>query len=358
MVFRVHNDLFAVIMDESQDGMQVYVDTIQKRFRQPWILPSGKRCSVNPCIAVCEFPDYFGSHTELTKLQKSMMKSMKESHDTSVLFCDDKMAETCRRHEMVEQTLEHAMENHTLEVYYQPIMDQQMGDIVVLEALSRLTDQSLGVISPAEFIPIAETSGQIIRLGFYVMRQVCTFIEDKLLTNPNNHVTCIQVNLSMLQCAYDGLKESFQEIMEAHHIPTSMIQLELTESTMLESPDMVRKTMDELVDYGVLFALDDYGTGYSNISYLVQFPFEKIKFDKNMVWAYFEQENARKIMRNEFQLLMGLGKEIVVEGIETKEQYEEMKSQGIRFFQGYYFAKALPEQECLEFLRKYEEKLL
>lgn len=353
VVFRVHNDLFAVIMDEPQVVLESYVVKIQKRFHHSWKLPNEKRMKIKPFVAVCEYPEYFQSHTELTKLQKTMMKIMKESHDTSALFCDDIMAENYRRHEIVERALERAMENHTLETYYQPIMDQQAGHIVALEALSRLNDPKLGVISPAEFIPIAETSGQIIRLGFYVMRQVCTFIEEKLLTDPNNLITCIHVNLSMLQCAYDGLKNSFQEIIEKYNVPTSMIQLELTESTMLESPDMVQKTMKELVDYGLLFALDDYGTGYSNISYLIQFPFEKIKFDKNMVWSYFKQENARKIMQNEFHLLKSLGKEIVVEGIETKEQYEEMEKQGIRFFQGYYFSPALPETKCIEYLKEY-----
>ena len=133
----------------------------------------------------------------------------------------------------------------------------------------------------------------------------------------------------------------------------SMIHLELTESTMVESPFIVQNIMDALLVEGFSFSLDDYGTGYSNISYLIRFPFDEIKFDKNMVWSYFKQHNARLIMQNEFQLLHKLKKEIVVEGIETQEQYEEMQRQNIHLFQGYYFSKALDEENCLHYLTNF-----
>ena len=133
-----------------------------------------------------------------------------------------------------------------------------------------------------------------------------------------------------------------------------MIFLELTENTMVESPELVRKTMEEMIRYGVHFSLDDYGTGYSNISYLIQFPFKQIKFDKRMIWSYFESQEANIIMKNEFTILHTLKKEIVAEGIETEEQYHQMKTHGIRLFQGYYFSRALPVEELMIYLNKTE----
>lgn len=355
-VFRVNNDLFTVIVSGSQTSVRKYVGKILERFDLPWQMGAGKECLLEPAVVVCEYPRYFQSHTELLKLQSDMSRRVKDSHDQSALFCEQVIADRCRREEEVEKALKNALISHTLEVYYQPIVDSKEGEVVALEALARMHDPYLGTISPDEFIAVAEKTGDIVSLGFYVLDSVCAFIKEHLLGCPCSMITCVHVNLSMLQCAYPRLTMRFTEIINKYGIPASMIHLELTESSMIESPEMVRDAMERLRKFGIEFALDDYGTGYSNISYLVQFPFEQIKFDKNMVWSYFEKDEVQIIMQNEFETLRQLHKDIIVEGIETKEQCEAMEKCGIHLFQGYYFAKALPNNACLEFLKKWNEK--
>lgn len=351
VLFRVHNDLFAIAFNGPQDLVTDYVEQMTRRFEQTWALQDGREIQVHAAVVVCEYPRSFVSHTELVNIRTHMLKTAKENHDQAALFSANQITEKCRRQQAVEEILRLALQNGTLEVYYQPIIDSSTGSVVYLEALSRLYDEKLGYIPPDEFIAIAESTGQIITLGFYVFEKVCCFIEEKLLKLEHNTVRSIHVNLSSIQCAYPALKNRFGTIQQRHHIEAGMIHMELTESTMLESPELVRKTMEELIDCGVHFSLDDYGTGYSNISYLIQFPFDKIKFDKHMVWSYFTSSQAKTIMQKEFDLLHLLRKDIILEGIETKEQYEEMKARGIHLFQGFYFAKALPEEECIAYIR-------
>lgn len=351
MVFRVHNDLFAVTISCSQDQLEPMDQQICARFREPWVLPDGQNIMLESVCIVCEYPTYFQSHTELVKLRTSMLTKIKDSQDKFVLYSDKEFANKCQREEKVENILRVALQKGELEVHYQPIVDGNSNEVVSLEALSRLRDDDLGFIPPDEFIAVAEATGQIITLGFYVMDEVCKFIKEVLVSNPQNTVQNVHVNLSALQCVYPELEEQFQNIIEKYHVPCSMIHFELTESVMLESPQMVRDTMDDLNAKGMFFSLDDYGTGYSNISYLIQFPFEKIKFDKNLVWSYFEKKEAKIIMQKEFDILHTLHKEIILEGIETQKQYQEMKEKGIHLFQGYYFSKPLPKKECIAYLR-------
>lgn len=356
VVVRVHNDLFAVVMNGPQEESGELVSKVLNRCKTPWKLPDGREAKLDVVAVLCEYPKYFRTHSELIRLRTDMLGRIKETHGQSVLYANQEIAEKCQKRERIEEILNTAMEQHTLQVYYQPIMNSDTGEIVALEALSRLEDPEFGFIPPDEFIAVAETTGQILQLGFYVLEETCSFVEEYLLPNPRNTVSCVQVNLSSLQCVYLNLTKRFREIVDRHQIPFEMIHFELTESTMLESPQMVHETMERLISMGMKFALDDYGTGYSNVSYLIRFPFDKIKFDKNLVWSYFDKKEARLIMQNEFQILCKLGKEIIVEGIETEEQYLEMKSQGIHLFQGYYFSKALPKEKCAKYLADLQKK--
>ncbi|SHK45435.1 GGDEF domain-containing phosphodiesterase [Hespellia stercorisuis] len=353
IVFRVHNDLFAVAVNEQQETLLPFVQIIINRFRSPWNLPNGKSAMLEPAISLCEYPQYFRTHTEMIQLQANMDRRIKESHDLIFMCSEDAIARRCRRRESVLKILKQALQNETLEIHYQPIIDNRTGTVASLEAISRLCDKELGNIPPDEFIAIAEENGAIIQLGFYVFEKACAFIERLGTDLPDSTVTCIHVNLSTLQFAYPDLTARFKKITEKYHVSPSMIHLELTESTMVESPFIVQNIMDALRAEGFSFSLDDYGTGYSNISYLIRFPFDEIKFDKNMVWSYFKQHDARLIMQNEFQLLHKLKKEIVVEGIETQEQYEEMQRQNIHLFQGYYFSQALDEENCFHYLTNF-----
>lgn len=355
-VFRTHDDIFALLISRPQSQLGEYIRIIKNRFDSSWKTHGYATLTMDLLITVCEYPECFHSHAELIKLKSSMVTKQKNTLNQELLFSDKSMYDECIRRENVEHILQKALEQHTLQTYYQPIINSTTKTVESLEALSRLYDDSLGFIPPDEFISIAEANGLIIQLGFYVLENACRFIRDHLQNQPDHQIHCIHVNLSTLQCEYPHFSQKVQTIMDRYQIPAHMIQFELTESTMLHSPQRVLRTMNELHSYGILFALDDYGTGYSNISYLIQFPFHEIKFDKTIVQSCFENENAHLIMEHEFQTLTQLGKRIILEGIETRTQYEEMRKHNIFLFQGYYFSKPLPEDQCLEFLQSVQHQ--
>ena len=350
-VFRIYDDLFAVIVDLPQESMHSYIQDIIERFELDREIQENVRICLNMMITVCEFPKCFQSNTELNKLRNNMLQYQKEMPDKKVLFSEESMYEECIRREHVEQILRNALQNNGLEVFYQPIINSSTDTVVSLEALARLHDEILGYIPPDEFISIAEKTGLIIELGFIVLEKVCQYIHEHLLSNPWNTINCVHVNISTLQCEYPHLYSRMMQMLDQYEVPPQMIQLELTESTMLYSPELLLKTMKTLYEKGIRFALDDYGTGYSNISYLIQFPFHEVKFDKTIVQSCFSNPEAELIIRNEFEILKQLHKPVVVEGIETEEQYAKMREYGIELFQGYYFSKPLPEEESIRYKR-------
>ena len=155
-------------------------------------------------------------------------------------------------------------------------------------------------------------------------------------------IRSIQINISVAQCMQQNLKEAILPILQKYHIPTSMIVLELTESTAINAPALMEHHMKELGDAGISFAMDDYGTGNANCSYLMRFPFREVKLDRDMTLAYFNNETARIVIGNEIRTMQKLGIPMVVEGVEKLEQSEEMERLGVEYIQGYYYSKPVP----------------
>lgn len=160
----------------------------------------------------------------------------------------------------------------------------------------------------------------------------------------------IEINLSVVQCSYEQLAEDYIAIMEKYGISSDFINLEITESASMDAKRILLNNMKSLMDYGVKFSLDDFGTGQSNLNYIVDMPVDIVKFDKDMINAYFENGKAKYVMDAAMHMVHGMDLEIVSEGIETKEQYETMEELGISYIQGYYFSKPLSEQQFLEFI--------
>ena len=174
-----------------------------------------------------------------------------------------------------------------------------------------------------------------------------------MLSNLSLGIRTVHVNISMAQCLQQNLTETIAPVLEKYHIPPSMLTLEITERTAITTPERMLWHMEELGKMGVSFAMDDYGSGNANCSYLIRFPFEEIKIDKDIVWAAFEDEKARIVMENEIRTIQRLGIPLIVEGIEHREQSEMVESLGVDYIQGYYYGRPLPEQECLRYVRSF-----
>lgn len=250
---------------------------------------------------------------------------------------------------MTQQIVE-ALEEDRVIVYYQPIYSVEKKRFTSAEALVRIIDRDGKLIPPGAFIGIAESNGMIIEVGKRVFEKVCQFFMENRLDDYG--IEYIEVNLSVVQCADEKLAENYIEIMNDRKMVPRRINLEITESASLHEKQILIANMERLIQYGVHFSIDDFGTGQSNLNYIVDMPVKIVKFDREMIQSYFVSDKARYVMDAAMHMIHGMGLAIVAEGIETKEQYEKMEEIKINYIQGYYFSKPLPEQEFLEFLQK------
>lgn len=258
----------------------------------------------------------------------------------------DKMTEVQR----IEELVIDAIENNRIEVFYQPIYSTEKRIFTSAEALVRIRDDEGKLIPPATFIEIAERNGTILKLGEVVFENVCRLISESDILEYG--LEYIEVNLSVVQCEYENLAKEFIDIMRKYNIPGGLINLEITETATMASKKKLINNMVALRNYGVGFSLDDFGTGQSNLSYIVDMPVDIVKFDRGMTTAYFESNKAKYVMDAAMHMIHGMKLDIVSEGVETEEQLETMRELGIQYVQGYYFSKPLPEAEYIEYIHK------
>lgn len=263
---------------------------------------------------------------------------------------DRKFVVQMKQEKAMELMLDQAMKEDRIEVFYQPIYSTREHRFVSAEALVRMRDTNGQLVAPASFIPVAERNGDIIQLGEIVFDKVCRFFTKERLEQYGLHY--IEVNLSVVQCGYKQLAHDYINIMEKYRMHPDCINLEITESASMSAKKTLLGNMRRLREYGVHFSLDDFGTGQSNLNYIVEMPVDIVKFDREMSQAFFRDEKAQYVMNAAMQMIQGMQLKIVSEGIEDEQQYLEMEKLGIDYIQGYYFSKPLPEKDFLAFLHK------
>ncbi len=285
---------------------------------------------------------------ELFHLMQYAKWKGKEQGSAHFRQIDKAFVEQMKTEEDMEVMLREALTDDRIEVFYQPIYSTKEQKFVSAEALVRMRDKAGALVPPSDFIPVAESNGMILELGETVFRKVCRFFVEQRLEQYGIHY--IEVNLSVVQCAYQGLSEDFIAIMKEYGVDPKYINLEITESASLSAKQLLLENMERLIDYGVHFSLDDFGTGQSNLNYIVDMPVDIVKFDREMSQAFFKDEKAKYVMNAAMQMIQGMELQIVSEGIEEAGQYEAMEKMNIDYIQGFYFSKPLPEKEFLEFI--------
>ena len=354
-VYRTSSDTFTVLADTAKHA-EVICTSLEERFSQDWIVREN-RIMLDMEIILQHYPEDFQTISEYFGMRQFLIEQVAEAGTHAVLEADASYVERYRRRTKIEMAILRAIHEKSFEVYYQPIYSVQEKRIVSLEALVRLHDEEWGYISPEEFISIAERDGNIIHIGEQILEECCKFLARHILSNGSLGIRTIQLNISMVQCLRQNLAETIIPVLEHYHVPPSMIMLELTERTAISAPRRLKMHMEELGKHGITFAMDDYGSGNSNCSYLIQFPFREVKIDKDIVGAYFENETAKVVLKNEIRTMKQLGIPLIVEGIETKEQSEEMERLGVDYIQGYYYGRPLPEKECLRYIRSFNTNM-
>ena len=249
----------------------------------------------------------------------------------------------------LEQIIDTALEENEFEVYYQPIYSIETGKFKTAEALVRLISKKYGFISPASFIPYAENAGRIEEIDSFVMEEVFKFVSSEKFTELE--LDYIEINLSMAECINPHLIERVKLLMEKYNVDPRRVNLEITESFDASEQGLINHNLNILHEMGFRFALDDYGTGYSNISRFSSLPISIVKIDKSLV-DECEDKDVMKILDYSFNIVKDLNKETVVEGVETEKQLEKFKKYGATYIQGYYFSKPLDFESYVDFVKK------
>ena len=254
----------------------------------------------------------------------------------------------------VDEKVRHAVESGNLEVYYQPIYSLKEKRFVSAEALLRLHDGDK-FIPPDTFITVAENNGSIVEIDDFVIQQVCRMIAARNL--PELGIRYIELNLSVSDMLQDDISGKLTKFADMYHVHPSQINLEITETSDDAFTGVVESNVLRLSHLGFNFSLDDFGTGYSSLSRIIMMPFDIIKLDKTIVQAPFEMEtdqerrNAMTLLESSADMVKRIGAETVAEGVETKEQLEEMERLGVDFIQGFYFARPMPEGDFINAVR-------
>jgi diguanylate cyclase (GGDEF)-like protein len=266
-------------------------------------------------------------------------KAATEKGGPGYAFFNPALEQAARRKQDVQTALQEALEKGYFSLNFQPYFQAMTGELAGMEALMRLKHPVMGPISPAEFIPVAEESGAIHRIGAWVLAEAC-----RVASNWPQHLL-VSINFSPEQFLSGQLLSDVHNALELSSFPAYRLEVEITESTMLGDTEMVMSQLTALRELGCQIVMDDFGTGYSSLSYLWKFPFSKLKIDKSFVHAMDSRPQVRGMMRTILDLARNLGLKVTAEGIETVEQAEMLRSHHCDFIQGYLCGKPVPEAD-------------
>lgn len=347
-VYRIGTNSFALISFESDEKTDAIIKKIESKFNDEYLF-NGMHFSFNVLIAKAKIPEEFRRVEAILELAD--IPNLAETQGVSIL--QGEQLEFLRHKAEVEAMIKRALERERIEVYYQPIWSSESGKIEWCEALVRLNDTELGIITPDNFVEIAEQTGQISEVGKVVFDQVCKFL---YLTEPAKYgLKYVEVNLSSYQLLTDDTATHFASTMQKFGIKPEQINLEITESASFHESEALDRNIQRLRDIGFQFSLDDFGTGYSNLTYVINTEFENIKSDKGLLWDV-DNYKSRVVLLETIGMMRSLGMDVVQEGVETKDQLDLVVGAGANKIQGYYFSKPLPADEFINFIDKFNRE--
>lgn len=255
----------------------------------------------------------------------------------------------------VQNHLRAAINQGDIHLHYQPQICMKTGRLSGFEALARWQDDVLGLVMPSDFIPIAEDSGLIVELGENILRRACLQAMDWPLLNNGEHALRVSVNMSSLQLSRSNIVQRIKSILYETGLPANRLELEITESVLITDPEKAVRTLNALSELGIAIAMDDFGKGYSSLTYLRNFSLTRLKIDSSFI-ASLHEPNGPQIVEAIIQLASAMNLEVVAEGIETDAQREILCALGCHYGQGYFFSDSLPQDKILAYTLDYARR--
>ncbi|MEE8351975.1 MAG: EAL domain-containing protein [Rhodospirillales bacterium] len=353
-VARLGSDEFGIIQVEpvNTDGVSVLAQKLLNCFANPFGV-DGREIHINASIGITVFPNDAENPEQALRNAKLALDHGKGEGRGSYHFFVSKMHEDIQRRRSIEDDMREGLHRGEFMLHYQPKLNIATNRITGMEALVRWKHPQQGFISPAEFIPVAERSKLIVPLGEWVLHEACS--RNKALTDDGLGPIKVAVNISAVQLQETDLKELVQGVLENTGLDPSQLELEITESLVMNNAEASIELFKELFDLGVSISIDDFGTGYSSLAYLRNFPVQRIKIDKAFVDDIGTGDNPGVIAKAVTTLGHSFSMEITAEGVETEDQFCFLRSLGCDEIQGYFFSRPLPDEELEVFLKNYEK---
>lgn len=346
-VYHLSSDEYGVILLEGDtiQPLEALLECIFGLLEVPFEI-EGRAFHMSMSMGITMFPTDGNTVNKLIQNVDTAMYAAKKMNRSSYVHYQVVMSENATFKIELEDLLRTAINDNRLFMVYQPQYDLKTQSFESLEALMRLRDLEGNLISPISFIPIAEETGLIIELGYWAFKQVCTVM--KKWQRRGVIFKNVSINVSAVQLKQPNFAQELISILDTFDLPAHYIELEITESILIEFDEMEETVIDKLRDYGFKVALDDFGTGYSSLSYLRQLPIETLKIDKSFISNIGVSQKDRELIRQVIGLAKELNLRVIAEGVETEEQYTVLSDYQCDVIQGYYFSKPMSEKEVLD----------
>lgn len=331
-----------------REALEDFLTTLVSIATHPFVL-NDETVHITLSAGVALFPQNGLSLSELMKNADIAMYSSKNTGKNSYTFFSSSMEDEINRRNDLVDILRDAIENKDIYLLYQPQADISTGEIIGCEALMRLNSPIVGFVSPDEFIPVAEECGLIDELGEWALFEACSF--NQRLIDAGFKPLQISVNVSTAQLRGDRLIRAIEALPEKTSMPLKYLEIELTESVLMKNFEHNLTLINRMKELGIQIALDDFGTGYSSFSYLTRIPINTLKIDKSFIAGICENENDTYIAGTIIRLAHQLGITVIAEGVETIEQLKILQEQMCDILQGYFFSRAISEEDFIELLK-------
>jgi diguanylate cyclase (GGDEF)-like protein/PAS domain S-box-containing protein len=352
-VSRLGGDEFVVVLNNVADGQEI-LSLVERRLialiRQPHDI-DGAEIHVSCSVGIAVYPDDAQDIDALMRHADVAMYQSKASGRDTARFFTPEMNERAQQRLLLESSLRHAIERHELSLHYQPRIDAHGGELICVEALLRWQSAELGQVPPAEFIPIAEESGQIVAIGAWVIEQACA--QHAAWRREGLGAIRVSINMSALQLRDGDLVAVLRNALEFHGVPPADIEIELTESTLMDAAEQSLVQLHALKSLGVMLSIDDFGTGYSSLNYLNRFPIDKLKIDRSFVHKMLGDPTDMAIARAIIGLGHTLGLRVVAEGVERREEADTLRAARCDELQGFLIARPMPASRLAAWIEEH-----
>lgn len=347
VAYRIGGDEFTVHLPSITDHriIESFINSFFKALKVDNYVDNIKH-HITASVGIAKYPLDANTADDLIKKSDIAMYQAKKDGKNRYCYFTEDLSSNFGYNIDIEKELQNALDNYKFKMAYQPIINTKNGEIASLEALIRIEDS---LLSPADFIPVAENSGLIVPIGMWVIDEVCRQLSE--WQEKGTSIMPIAVNVSAKQL-YDGnLFKHVKQALHKYNLSPQLLEIEITESVLIKNSAYMIKRLQKFRELGMKISLDDFGTGYSSISYLTYMPIDKVKIDKSLKDEFLFLENSA-VMQGIISICHGLKMIVVTEGVETKAEFERLREFGSDFIQGYYFEKPISGEEMEKRLNK------